>query len=318
MLIKKHIEIAMNIQDCIGLYTDIDNNLKNMIIDRYQGRCLRQCFIVSIGDIIKYSDCVINQEGPPDFGIINVIFEAMAIVYTPNEIINGCIVVSRENPKTINCSAPHTDIVLSHNVLLDSAQLNQLVSVRVHKAKYTIGSDKISISAVPLIPSKTPIVYKYTPGPLPDDFADYVSNIVKNINQIIADSESIAGSKSYEFFKLILHAYKDQPAVKATNYSNVLDLVTKPPAVECYIARDPRLFPTDPRIYSASDISSLDRDDIRVVNDLQPAHIISIMLDEYCNNIRTVFELVKTYNTQTLLESHKNIWMVYGSLKNKQ
>jgi hypothetical protein len=315
MIIKKHIEIAMNIQDCIGLYTDVYNNLKNMIIDRYKGRCLRQSYILDILDIIKYSDCVINQDGMPDFGVINVIFEAMVIVYTPGEIINNCRVVSNEVTSPIICSAPYTDVVISRNQMLNSIQVDQIISVRVHKVKYTIGGTKMTVSAVLLTPTKTPTLYEYVPSTLPDDFMDYISNITNNIKEILSDTEKLP-KKNYEFFRLMLHAYKDEQKSPKDVYVDLLQLIESAPTSKCYIGRDPRLFPTSNIIYMSDNIEDIGRDDVNVIHDLAPEQIFATLLDEYCNNIRTVFEIVKIYESKELMESHRNLWMIYGAIKN--
>jgi hypothetical protein len=305
----------MNIQDCIGLYSDPDNNLKNMIIDRYQGRCLRQSYILEVLNIIKYSDCVINQDGAPDFGIINVIFEAMVIIYTPGEIINGCKVISNEPTSPIICSTQYTDIVISRDPILNSVQPNQLISVRVHKIKYTIGSSKITVGAVPLLPSKVPTLYEYVPAPLPEDFGNYIANITNNIRDILADSEKLPQT-NYSFFRLLLHPYKEEQKVSKDIHTNLLQLVESPPTEKCYIGRDPRLFPTSDMIYMHESADGIGYENANIVRDLAPVQILATILDEYCNNIRTVYEMVKLYESKELMESHRNLWIIYGSVKN--
>lgn len=316
MLIKKHLQTGIDIQDPIGLYVDIDNNLKNMLIDRYTGRCFRQCYIVEILNIVRYSECIINQEGSPDFGTLNVIFEALVIVYHPREILNGCTVISREDIGTIICSAPNTNIILGHNELTSSLQPGQKISVVVYEAEYTINDDKISVSAVPFAPSKTAIAYKYVPEKLPADFNEYIENVTSAINDVLAALEPLKNSKSYEFFKLIVHAYKDEQKTDAGIHTDLLELVSAPPTAECYIGHDPRIFPTHGKIFMSPSVEQIG-DNVTVINDVPPVQILSTLLDDYYNIIKTIFEMINIYNTQEALNAHRNLWLAYANYKNK-
>jgi len=317
MLIKKVLQTEIDISDCIGLYAggNVENNIKNILIGMFTGRCYRKCFVVEVLKIIEYGACTINQEGSADSGTMPVRFEVSALVYTPGEILNGCTVVNREENGNIICSQEQTDIILSANPLINSIQISQKISVRVHRSKYTIGNAKISVSAVPLLPSKSPVQYHYKPAGLGPDFQKYLESLLEQIDDALAIASENKKKPAYKFFEMLLFAYNDSPKLAEPNmYTDLLEFVKNPPTVEFYVCRDPRLMPTSQKIY-IGDSAGLLRDDVKVVMD-QPAEVVlTALLDDYYNNIRTVNEMIKIYDKQATLNAHTNLWAIFGAVK---
>src|SRR5690606_4726605 len=100
MLIKKNIEVGIDILDPINVFTDFDN-ITRILVDHYEGKCFRGCFIKKINKILRIGDCVINQDGSPTFGTLPVMIEVSAIVYAIGEVINGCVVQNRSKDNII-------------------------------------------------------------------------------------------------------------------------------------------------------------------------------------------------------------------------
>src|SRR5580698_5535101 len=101
MLIIKLIEVGVNIQNYLTFYTDAAGNMQRMLEQNYVGRCFRGCFIKSILRIVKMSRCVINQNGTPNYGTINVVAEVSAVIYFEGEVICGATVLRKDKNSMI-------------------------------------------------------------------------------------------------------------------------------------------------------------------------------------------------------------------------
>ena len=88
MIITKVIEVGIDIHNCINIYSDGDN-IKHILIDRFEKKCFRGCYIKTVDRILRTSECIINQDGSPTYGTLSVIFEVTAVVFADGEIING-------------------------------------------------------------------------------------------------------------------------------------------------------------------------------------------------------------------------------------
>jgi DNA-directed RNA polymerase subunit E'/Rpb7 len=319
MIIKKRIQTAININDCIGFYTDFENNLMDLLKNRFINRCFRKCFIIEILEIIRSSECVINQDGAPDFGTINVIFDVNAIIYTPGEIINGVNVVSRDGSGILTCDTEHANIVVGYDPLFNSVYVGQKISIRVYKTKYTIGSDKIDISAVPVVFEKSAILFKYIPDNLPGDFVNYISDNESKINAVNAELEKLKNEPGYKVFSMLFYPFstpKELP--KGAAQMSIFEFAKNPPNKQCYITRDPRILHTTSLIavYDTPSDCGISHE---VANcDIKGEIILSTLMDLCYNQMRSVVELIKIYNEPKMVEAHKNIWLIYTAIKRRE
>ncbi len=314
MLITKTITTGLNIQNIINLYSDLDNNIRNILTDRFQGICFKGAFIKSINKVIRTSDCVINAEGPPSFGVIYVIFEVTAIVFAAGEIINGCEVIAK-NKGIIMCATPIANIMLSAGEMFDSVQKGQLISVRVGETKYNEGAAKVSISAVPFMFVKVPVVYEMPP--LTPDVKLYLQPIM---DQIQAEEQAATrlreqNQKAWEFFSQLLYAYKEEQKVPTGAAElNMINIVDKFPKEIQYLSRDARINLSKPSVYGYKDAAGLPTDAV-IKRGHTAKDVLLVLLSNYCNHLRTIREMIETYNTEKLLETHKNLWIIFKRAK---
>lgn len=319
MIITKLIELGIDIIDPISIYSNPKDNIMNILIDRFKGKCMRSCFIEDIIEVVKISECVINQDGVGCYGSINVIFKVKAIVYAANEIINGCVVNINQKNGLIVCSAGNASIVLSSIKELESIQKDQIISIRVTKAKYNIGAAKIAISAVPYLFVKQSNIYK-----IPNDFKftkevkTFLQSILEDIKLEEERMEKVKVSgKSWEFFQKLLYAYNgEQQPPTGAKVVNLLELVrgkSETLGIEGkYIARDPKLDLSFPNIYVHDNLKDFGSP---VREEVIPKDVLLSLLDNYYNHIRTVREMTEIYNTEEVFNGHKNLWRIFTRSK---
>lgn len=321
MLITKPIELGLNIQDPVGICVSKEDNIRNILQDRIVGTCIRGCFILSINQIIRMSNCDINQDGNPSFSTISVIAEITGIVYSVGEIINGCVVNNKDNKGIIICSTEHASIMLNADESLESIQKGQKISVRVGGVKYIIGSKSISINAVPFSFSKKPTVFAITA--VTPDIKQYVEGIVARIR---AEEEVAAGIKrdnpaGWRTFTQLLYAYREeQKTPTGARVVNLLDLDFASPTASPdkaplkYISRDPRLDLTAPNAYVYTDARQVPEGSI-IRDESIAKNVMLFLLEDYYNYLKMINEMISIYNTEELLASHKNLWLIFKKAK---
>ncbi len=314
MKILKVLEVGINIQNCIGIYADEDN-IRQILVDRYEGRCFKGCFIKTVEKILKTGRCMINQDGDPSFGTISVIFEATVIMYVNGEIINGCVVKNRDARGVLVCNTEYASIMVSPHDLLVSVVKDQIISVRVGATRYNGSSNKISIGAVLYLPNQETIIYKMN-GILSEPVKATLTNVLERIQYEEDEMEKLRG-KAWEVFDGLLYAYKEpqkQPAVTLMNIKDIAKTGFK--STNYYISRDPKIHPSTPSVYVYTSIpESANASTIKIVEELSASNVILILLEDYCSHLRTIREMVEIYNTEKLINDHKNLWSIYK--KNK-
>lgn len=314
MLITKVIEVGIDVQNAINIYTD-DNNIKHIISDRYEGKCFRGCWIKTINKILRVGECQINQDGTPSFGTIPVIFEATAIAYAVGEVINGCVVQNKDKNGIIICNTDISSIVMNAHKSLESITRGQIISVRVGAARYNPGASKVSISAIPFTFQEKPVVYKV--GPVTEKEREFLSAVYERI--AFEESEVVKlkkdKAKAWETFDQLLYAYKEEQSTPTSaRVINILDLVKKPlPPDIKYISRDNRLNLSTPQAYAYSSPQFPPGAILR--SELPTANVLLILLEDYCSHLRTIREMINIYTTEEILTSHRNLWQIFR--KNK-
>lgn len=303
MIILREFEVGMNISDTIMFYAD-DGNMLQVLRKIYTGKCLFGALIIEITRIIVASECMINQDGNPNFGTVSIKFEARADVYTYGEIING-VKIDNIGVDVITCSTPKASILIRTHSLLRYLKQGQIISVRVGAAKYTRSENKIAVSATPMLPSANYNVYRIAP------VSDNVDNVLKDVRERIAAEEAAKittghGNDVWKMFDTLLYAYKT-PQKPIGKVISIADLPAQ--AIGEYICRDPRL---------GSDASVCILDELPADATLTPMinfdATLSALLEDYCACLRTIREMIEIYKGPLVAE-HNNLWKIFVASK---
>lgn len=320
MIITKVIEVGLDIHNCINLYTSPDNILL-ILADHYEGRCFKGCYIVKIEKIRKLGECMINQDGVPDFGTISVIFEASVIVYAIGEIINGCRVLNRDEKGILTCATETSDIMVGPGVVLESVTKGQIISLRVSGARYNGASTKISVMGVPFIPTRATTYYKVsliTPA-IRGVLVNLLSDVVERCNYELKEMAILRTTKdkNWSTFDQLCYAYKEeQPQPVGATMIDLNDVLS---GVETlgktkFLCRDNGIKQTTPDVYGYNDSKDLP-EGAMIRYDTPLLNVMLMYFEDYCAQLRTVREMVEIYSTEKLLLDHKNIWAIFK--KNK-
>lgn len=308
MLIKKNIEVCIDVKDCIGLYTS-DDNIIRILADKYEKRCFRGCYIVSVDRVLRRGDCVINQDRDPTFGTIPVIFEVTAVTYAVGEIINGCVVQNKDKTGTIICKTDIANIILKAHPLLMSITRGQFISVRVGHVRYNQASPRVSINAVPMLPPSRVVVYEFAPIPAAD--LSLLGDVLGRIGEEVEKANKIKKDKprAWTAFDQMIYAYgAAQTPPESAAVARLTDLPRA--AVGGYVSRDPRIRGTEDEYYVYTEPPA----DAILRKGISPAGVAIALLEDYCAALRTVREMTEIYS-EDIIETHKNLWQIFKKAK---
>lgn len=302
VVIKKIIEHGIDIYDPITLFTDVENNLLNMLRSSLVRRCFKGCFILSVDRLLRRSHCEINQDGNIGMGTMSVMFEVTALVYTPGDILVGCRVVNKQDDNIV-CKGPNASVIINigQNVikpLLEGIRVGQYIPVRVGRVLYSPNAESISVNALPFTYLK-PEVYKIVGGGQLDEAAvSMYSELIAAEEKRMEDLRKSSGDK-WDFFCKIMSG-------KNTGYTpgRALSVMPKP----------------DELVSRALDINPA-LSEYGVVSEAQKtiemsSYDASIKLHHsYLQFIKMVNDSVETY-TDKMVTEHDNIWKMLARLKN--
>lgn len=314
MIITKEFEVGMNITDTIMFFAD-ENNLLRALRKIYTGKCLFGANIIEILRVIKQSECMINQDGNPNFGTISVVFEASAEVFVPGEIING-VKIDNIGVDVITCSTPRTSIIIRAHPMLRYLRAGQIISARVGMARYTRGESKISVSAMPMLPTAACNIYRI--GPVSADVMAVLNDVQKRIEFEEKEKKNIAPAV-WKMFDTLLYAFKTpQKAAGTIPFKEVLDNLTEFTTLNDakFIFRDPKLG-SEPAVcvYESSESNtnpSHPTGDPNVKLAVMPNFdaTLLVLLEDYCARLRTIREMSTIY-TGPLVTEHENLWKIF-------
>jgi hypothetical protein len=323
MRIIKVIEVGVNISDPIELYVNPDK-LRQLLADKYEGRCYAGCYVEKVTRILAHSDCVINQDGPPTFGTLSVQIEVSALIYLSGEIINGCTINSVEE-SCIVCAADHAAIIIERgdNPYLSPFKPGQIISVRAADARYPISNSAISVGAVIYVPTTEFIAYKvpatyFAFTEIETGMLDDVLGRIEAEEQYKKDG---AHAKEYGVFDQYLYPYKQKQALPrgVTAELTITGLVTAIRAdggakllkSRACLSRDPGMGLSEPTVYAYDSETAAGVE----VAEMDAMSVILTILEDYCAHLRTLREMVGVYHSPEIIKANHSLWMLYKKVK---
>lgn len=315
MRIRKVISTAIMVNNCINIYTDPDN-IRKTIEMKFLKKCYKGGYIVAIVNINQVGQCEISQDGSPSIGKIPVTFEVEMIVYASGEIINGCVIRQITNNDILICETEYANIWVHSHPLIKSLTVGQIISIRVGMTKYGINTNKIAINAKIFLPGETKALVYYT-GQLSNNkinerfLADVLARIQTEENEL--ENIKKTNPKALNFFTQMLSPYIKAPAAPPNaRVISLKDILKDGQSSAMYLASDPRVSQTEPKIYAYEEYNS-EPPANREVDDI--GYVMLALYENYCSYLRTMREMISTYSTDELVLKHQNLWMIYKKSK---
>ena len=345
MIVKKILETYIDISDPKDIFSpNHDEMILKRLASKFVGICYMSCYILKINKLIRRSYIYMKDTLDGDT-FTSVMFEVDAIIYTTNEIINGCKIIKKEPNGIIHGKSEYAGIQLVTQPSMSIFKEGDFVPVIVKRVRYNVNQTAISVSAIPFMPiSRIAIYYNITTElskPQTDELASLIELIKEEESKI--NSMKVSDKKIYEFFADLLSIdvhknakdSKSKPyqKYKTINISKVLDI--KPALIFrqhnkyddniiYYIEPGGKSDSSDNNFQSR--LSSIleepqkepqkeSQKESHTIVDISAYISLNTILSEYLMNLQTLINFVIQYPTFDEVQASKHIWKMYSTLK---
>jgi hypothetical protein len=341
MLIKKYIQTYLDIEDPNDMLSaNRDEMLLSKLTDKFVGKCCNSCLILKINKIVRRSYIYMKDTLNGD-AHSSIMFEVDALVYTKNEILNGCTIIKKEPNGVIHAKSEYGGIQINIPRNLDIFKEQDVVPVIVKQVRYNINQTEITIKASPFIPMNEPLVYYKPTGILDDNQLENISKIIKQINYNESSLLELStnDNKIIKFFVNLLND-KSKINTKLGRMKKismceikVLSSIKSGIIVRENSFNDNKIMLIDSNIdtelsHISLDICELSSDIIEISIEEKERELskifvveesiyniyVSILL-QYLGNLQALFDFLKHYPTFASVQQNKSIWKIYNMLK---
>jgi hypothetical protein len=305
MIFKKTLETFIDITDPINIFS---NNRDKMIMDKlsekFVGVCYNSCLILKINKIIRRSYIYMTDtlEGHAQ---TNVMFEADAIEYKKDEIINGCKIIKKEPNGIVHAKSEYAGIQINMQSNMSIFKEGDVIPVIVKMVRYNVNQTAVSVLAVPFIPTTYETIYYKITGDLSKQDTINITSLFTQIKEEESNISKLASAdkKIYEFFNSLLsNKPESQSGYSKIKMSNILTLTSG----VVYMPNGK---------YDSSEVLHIDDTKQTEVISESPFIIYATILNKYLCNLQTLQSFIKQYPKFSDISLHKNIWKLYTSLK---
>lgn len=342
----KLILVSIDIENVISIFVNAEENLLNILVNKYEGKCFAGCYIVKVITIVRRSECIMMQHNESGDGSIDIQFGAEVIELYQNEIVSGCILIKKDAERkmliamtkiddNVKVNDRHNDrikhsnptddtIPVALNITIDknfdSLKTEQIIPARIIRCLYSIGNDKIQAFAKPWIPNQLPVII-YNCSELTVTKEDLI--IIEKLSALSMKQKKhleTLDKKEIAFFSDIIYPFKtkfsgrDLKSKKYDLLSMVLTTTTTTTKYK-YLSRHPGTDVMDSSIYEWDSSTSSDLTGIQteVKTFTTMAEVLSGLLIEYYSQMKLITDFCYNYSTKQKKEAHINLWKIYKS-----
>jgi len=317
MIIKKVLETYIDITDPADIFSPNRNEMiLRKLSDKFVGICYKSCYILKINNVIRKSFIYMKDTLEGD-SYTNIMFEVDAIIYQPNEIIQGCNIIKKEPNGIIHGKSQYAGIQLSIQPNMSIFKEGDTVPVIVKRVRYNVNQSAISVLAIPFVPLQYEPIYYNVTGKLSKIQSTEIKAMLEQakIEEGKLKNLGAAEKKILSFFIDILNPNKpDQSKVTKIEIYNIMDV------------KDGMIFKPDVSYNSTlisigtaeddmiKDLTSGKHNVNTVVNESM-YNIYYILITQYINNLQTLQNFLTQYPTLDHINKSKEIWKMYTMLK---
>jgi hypothetical protein len=160
-------QVGLDIGDCIAFYTAFEQNLIALLRRDYDGVCRDGNLILRVLRVMRTSECMFVCATTPTVGSLNVIFRALVVNYSPNDLIAGCVAQIIKPRNLIVVGSQFATVLITQSEgdgVSPILSANSVVSVVTTGTAASPGDSHISVFANIHEPSAQTYFYPITPG----------------------------------------------------------------------------------------------------------------------------------------------------------
>jgi hypothetical protein len=228
MHITKIFDIILNIDNINILFSNnIEYQILQLIEQKYLNKCYLESFIIKINKILNRSLIESNQNDLNCSFTVCIQFEAECIIFSKNEVILNMVVQEHVNNNII-ATKNNMIAMIKNNKDINFLKKNSIIPIIVGKAKFTTGSNKITINSYPFIPIHTHTVYYKIKTITESDKVYLQDNIINYINIEENKKKEILAIKNntWNYFDELIYPLKNNISNESIKKSKTIDLLS--------------------------------------------------------------------------------------------
>jgi hypothetical protein len=309
MQITKIFDIILNIDNINIIFSNnIESQILNLIEQKYLNKCYLESYIIKINKILNRSLIESNQNNLNCDFIVYIQFEAECIIYSQNEVI-----LNMEIHENIN-----NNIIAKNNYIVAMIKNNKDISflkkgskipIIVGKAKFTTGSNKITINSYPFIPIINQSVIYYKINKITDDEKNQLNDsiiIYINIEEERKNKILEIKNNNWNYFNNLLYPYKNNKSDENIKKDKTIELLS-------YKYEDSIIY-FNQEINLSEKLISINNDAKNYLED-SSFNILYNLFKKYYLYLKLVNDLSEEYNSKELIDKNINLFELYIKYK---
>jgi hypothetical protein len=329
--LQKLFTVTLNITNPIGFCIDTELHTMLELKRIYLGRCFKGSYINEILEIIRISDCSIISTNISGEGTIDVQFTANVFIFSAGDIVIAKIVSDAQQSMILGTYSRSDKPVAAVSILNAGVDITkgQMVPIIIRNAQHTPMETQANVVGSILMFTNEPYVHRIR-ADRPITYDSGFDVIIEEIDKELKIREEHVRDRKKDlwFFELLLCGYKDTAPITDQTIPgtipwsgpnsrkndglpviNFLEIVRKREQLEGGIyTRSPSIYKSSPIMNHVVDASVLPPEVHIVENSAR--NVIMLYLKEMLNYLIATRELIETYNSMEMINTHKKIWSI--------
>jgi hypothetical protein len=309
MIIIKLFDVILNIKD-VNILFAINKNQQifELVKQKYSNICYLESYIIQINKIVNRSLIESNQNDLDCSFNVYVQFEAECLVLNKNEIIldmeiqdniNNNIILKKDNMLAF----------IKNNKDIQTFNKGDKIPIIVGKAKFTTGSNKISINAYPMIPILNNNIYYYKINKITDNDKKQLHElIIKYIEMEEERKKDINKQKNnkWDYFDNLIYPFNKDNTNNEIKEYKTLDLLS--------LNYNDNIIFINSNINMSKCLICIDNNITNYIED-NSILILYELLKKYYLHIKLINDLSEMYNTNDMINNNIDIFNIYSKYK---
>jgi hypothetical protein len=308
MHITKIFDIILNIDNINILFSNnIEYQILQLIEQKYLNKCYLESFIIKINKILNRSLIESNQNDLNCSFTVCIQFEAECIIFSKNEVILNMVVQEHVNNNII-ATKNNMIAMIKNNKDIDFLKKNSIIPIIVGKAKFTTGSNKITINSYPFIPIHTHTIYYKIKTITESDKVYLQDNIINYINIEENKKKEILAIKNntWNYFDDLIYPLKNNISNETIKKGKTIDLLS--------LNLENTIVYYNNNINLSEHLLCIDNKSETYIED-STINILYGLLKKYYLHIKLLNDLSTEYNSTELIDKNKEIFKLYIKYK---
>jgi hypothetical protein len=333
MLIEKIYSATLDVRDPENYCAHPETYVLTYLNRRYVGRNLGGAQIIKILAVLRRSDCRIKDTDLSAEGYVDVEFRAQVSILARGDIVTGVKIKNRGQQITIGQSEVEGAVVAALDPSAETVRVDQTIPIRVNLVLYSPDQLQASVAGPLLTCDRETPAYLLDQCLQSEDARDMAA-LAAQIRQLLETRAALAETRHADlhFFEKILYSYSNPPdgaqvvetpsgaawdgpaGVTLPTGAAAVNLLAVIAEAESKGSADVQgVWCRDLAIYRSAPLAARAPPDAippswKTPKAETPRIAFASMLQTVFLFLKAINEMVTTYDTADMIESHKNIW----------